>query len=592
MSDVFVSYARSTEEQARQVEAALRDAGYAVWRDSELPAHRSYAEVIEERLRAAKAVVVLWSQEAVKSHWVRAEADAAREAGTLVQASVDSARPPIPFSQIQYAGLSGWSGERDHPGWKTVVGSVAALVETRKPAEAPPKAKRKKTSICILPFQNMSGDAEQEYFSDGISEDITTDLSKVSALDVIARNTAFQFKGQSVDVCDHAEKLGVTHVLEGSVRKAGNRVRITAQLIDGATGGHVWADRYDRDLTDIFEIQDEISHSIVDALKVKLLPKEKKAIEQRGTNDVEAYKLYLLARQYWVTGNLGDPRREERAMRICGRAVQIDPYYAQAWAMLGYAQSNLHYNFNLSADDGFAAAHTALSIDPTIAEAYLPMVRRLEEQGRTGEADEQMAKALELNPESWEVNKEAGRLRRLRGDIPGATAFYEKAVEIMESDFHAWALLLTFYQAQADKENVLRAAEMMVSEAQKALEQDPSNGAALGIIAGGFAALGEEERAREWIDRAMLIDPDNLNIRYNFACVLAAHLGDKEGALKLLDRTLSVSTPMELRMAETDPDFESLRDMPGFQKMIARERKRHGLAEEGQPAPANPPASS
>jgi adenylate cyclase len=133
---------------------------------------------------------------------------------------------------------------------------------------------------------------------------------------------------------------------------------------------------------------------------------------------------------------------------------------------------------------------------------------------------------------------------------------------------------------------------MMVSEAQKALEQDPSNGAALGIIAGGFAALGEEERAREWIDRAMLIDPDNLNIRYNFACVLAAHLGDKEGALKLLDRTLSVSTPMELRMAETDPDFESLRDMPGFQKMIARERKRHGLAEEGQPAPANPPASS
>jgi len=279
-------------------------------------------------------------------------------------------------------------------------------------------------------------------------------------------------------------------------------------------------------------------------------------------------------------------------MRICGRAVQIDPYYAQAWAMLGYAQSNLHYNFNLSADDGFAAAHTALSIDPTIAEAYLPMVRRLEEQGQTEEADDQMAKALELDPESWEVNKEAGRLRRLRGDIQGATAFYERAVEIMESDFHAWALLLTFYQAQADRENVLRAAQMMVSEAQKALEQDPSNGAALGIIAGGFAALGEEERAREWIDRAMLIDPDNLNIRYNFACVLAAHLGDKEGALKLLDRTLSASTPMELRMAETDPDFESLRDMPRFQKMIDRERKRHGLDDAVAMAAAIPPAAS
>jgi adenylate cyclase len=577
---------------AEQVEAALRAAGYAVWRDAELPAHRSYAEVIEERLKAAKAVVVLWSEEAVKSHWVRAEADAARAAGTLVQANVDGVTPPIPFNQIQSAALGGWTGDDEHPGWKTLRGSVAALVDSAEPAPKPQRAKGKGASICILPFQNMSGDSEQEYFSDGISEDITTDLSKVSALEVIARNTAFQFKGRSVDVCEVAAKLGVSHVLEGSVRKAGNRLRITAQLIDGATGGHVWADRYDRDLTDIFEIQDEISRSIVDALKVKLLPKERKAIEQRGTTNVEAYKLYLLARQYWVTGNLGDPRREERAMRICGRAVQIDPYYAQAWAMLGYAQSNLHYNFNLSADDGFAAAHTALSIDPTIAEAYLPMVRRLEEQGQTEEADDQMAKALELDPESWEVNKEAGRLRRLRGDIQGATAFYERAVEIMESDFHAWALLLTFYQAQADRENVLRAAQMMVSEAQKALEQDPSNGAALGIIAGGFAALGEEERAREWIDRAMLIDPDNLNIRYNFACVLAAHLGDKEGALKLLDRTLSASTPMELRMAETDPDFESLRDMPRFQKMIDRERKRHGLDDAVAMAAAIPPAAS
>ena len=594
MSDVFVSYARSSEEQARQVEDALRDAGYGVWRDAELPAHRSYADVIEERLKAAKAVVVLWSEEAAKSHWVRAEADSARESATLVQASVDGTVPPMPFNQIQCAALKGWAGESDHAGWQKLLASVADLLEETRELVRPSKtqAQVKTASICVLPFQNMSGDAEQEYFSDGISEDITTDLSKVSALEVTARNTAFTFKGRSVDVCDVARKLGVTHVLEGSVRKAGNRLRITAQLIDGATGGHVWADRYDRDLTDIFEIQDEISHSIVAALKVKLLPEEKKAIEQRGTTNVEAYKMYLLARQYWVTGNLGDPRREERAMRICGRAVQIDPYYAQAWAMLGYAQSNLHYNFNLSPDDGFAAAHTALSIDPTIAEAYLPMVRRLEEQGRTEEADEQMKKALELGPESWEVNKEAGRLRRLRGDIPGATAFYEKAVEIVESDFHAWALLLTFYQAQGDRENVLRAARMMVSEAQKALEQDPSNGAALGIIAGGFAALGEGERAREWIDRAMLIDPDNLNIRYNFACVLAAHLGDKEGALTLLDRTLSVSTPMELRMAETDPDFDSIREMPRFQKMIARERKRHGLTEQPAVAAATPTAAS
>jgi adenylate cyclase len=585
MSDVFVSYARSTEEQARQVQAALGAAGYGVWRDSDLPAHRSYADVIMERLKAAKAVVVLWSGEAVKSHWVRAEADSAREAGTLVQASVDGTIPPMPFNQIQCAGLQGWSGESDHAGWEKLIASVAELVTDA--ANLAPKAKARstaKTSICILPFANMSGDAEQEYFSDGISEDITTDLSKVSALEVIARNTAFQFKGQSVDVGDIARKLGITHVLEGSVRKAGNRVRITAQLIDGATGGHVWAERYDRDLTDIFEIQDEISKSIVEALKLKLLPSEKKAIEQRGTTNVEAYKLYLLARQYWITGNHGDPRREERVMRICGRAVQTDPNYAQAWALLAIAQSNLRYNFGREVDDGFAAAHTALSIDPSVSEAHCVVARRLEERGLHDEAEAEVEKALRIAPDSWEVNKEAGRLCRLHGDHAKATLHYEKAVEVMESDFHAWALLVTFYQAKGDQEKLRHAAEKMVSEAGKAIEQDPSNGAALGIIAGGYAVLGEPERVREWIDRAMLIDPDNLNMTYNFACVLSAHVGDYDQAIMLLDRSLSASGETILRMAETDPDFNAIRDDPRFKKMIERERKRF--------AKPSPPAAS
>src|SRR5262249_13232184 len=153
---------------------------------------------------------------------------------------------------------------------------------------------------------NMSGDSEQEYFSDGISEDIITDLSKVSALLVVARNTAFQFKGKNVDVGQVARQLKVSHVLEGSVRKSGGRVRITAQLIDVATGGHTWAERYDRDLNDIFALQDEISQSIVKALKLKLLPEEKRAIGQRGTNSVEAYQLYLMARQFVAWGNVGD----------------------------------------------------------------------------------------------------------------------------------------------------------------------------------------------------------------------------------------------------------------------------------------------
>jgi len=386
MAHVFISYARPDEPVACLIADGLREGGFEVWRDDELPAHRAYAEVIEERIDGAGAVVVLWSAEAAKSHWVRAEADSARTKLTLVQATLDGTIPPLPFNQIQCADLKGWDGRRDAAGWRKLVASVAELAGAPAAAETPRESSRD-VSICVLPFQNMSGDPEQEYFSDGISEDITTDLSKVSALEVIARNTAFTFKSQSVNVCEVARKLGVTHVLEGSVRKVGERVRITAQLIDGRGGGHVWADRFDRDLTDIFAIQDEITKEIVRALRLKLLPAEKKAIQQRGTNDPDAYNLYLLARQYWITGNHGDMRREERVMRICGRAVEIDPYYAQAWALLAMAQSSLRYQFDRAeVDDGFAAAHSALAIDPTIAEAHLPMVKRLQQNGRADAA--------------------------------------------------------------------------------------------------------------------------------------------------------------------------------------------------------------
>ena len=233
MSHVFISYARADEPLAGMVADYLREDGFEVWRDDELPAHRAYAEVIEERIQGAKAVIVLWSAEAAKSQWVRAEADTARTAHKLIQAGLDGTPPPMPFNQIQCADLKAWDGQRTAPGWRKLLASVSELAGEPAATEQGSRTASRDVSVCVLPFQNMSGDAEQEYFSDGISEDITTDLSKISALEVIARNTAFTFKGQSVNVCDVARKLGVTHVLEGSVRKVGNKVRITAQLIEG-----------------------------------------------------------------------------------------------------------------------------------------------------------------------------------------------------------------------------------------------------------------------------------------------------------------------------------------------------------------------
>jgi adenylate cyclase len=588
MSHVFISYARSDEPLACLIADNLREDGFEVWRDDELPAHRGYAEVIEERVQGAKAVVVLWSAEAAKSQWVRAEADTARTAQTLIQASLDGSVPPMPFNQIQCADLKNWEGQRTSPGWRKLVASVGELAGMPTTAESTRPSSRD-VSICVLPFQNMSGDVEQEYFSDGISEDITTDLSKVSALEVIARNTAFTFKGQAVNVCDVAHKLGVTHVLEGSVRKVGERVRITAQLIDGKSGGHVWADRYDRDLTDIFTIQDEISKAIVAALKLKLMPEEKKAIEKRGTTNAEAYNLYLLARQYWITGNHGDPRREERVMRICSRAVEIDPYYAHAWALLALAQSSLRYGYGQDIDDGFAAANAALAVDPTIAEAHLPMFKRLQERGQPEAAAAKMEIAIRLGADSWSVNKEAGRFYLSRRDVPAATSHYEKAVELMETDFHAWAMLATCYSALGEQTKLREVAKRMVSESQKAVQQDPSNGAALGILAGGYAILGEVAKTREWIDRALLIDPDNLNMRYNFACILADALRDKEAALKMLESAISRSGAYQVMIADTDTDFDAIRDDPRFQKIIADAKKRHGMDQNVRAATAAQP---
>src|SRR5579864_3802698 len=332
MSDIFISYARSTAAKAQAIGEALRGLGYGVWRDDEIPAHRAYADVIQERLAAAKAVLVIWSAEAASSEWVRSEAEHARSQRKLVQLSVDRAPLPMPFDQTQCADLMGWSGDLEAPGWKKVVASIAELV-SRGGATKGAAPTQKPISICVLPFANMSDDPQQEYFSDGVSEDIITDLSKVSALDITARNTAFTFKGKSIDVRDVARQVGVSHVLEGSVRKAGGRVRITAQLIDGASGNHLWAERYDRDLTDIFALQDEISEAIVGALKLKLLPEERKAIESRGTDNADAYNLYLMARSHSLTGNSGDPRQQEAIERLTRRAVNLDPGYAQAWAL-------------------------------------------------------------------------------------------------------------------------------------------------------------------------------------------------------------------------------------------------------------------
>jgi adenylate cyclase len=484
----------------------------------------------------------------------------------------------MPIDQIQCADLNAWNGER-HAGWTKLMASVVALAGPPQDMSSASDAGRSKLLVCVLPFANMSGDAEQEYFSDGISEDITTDLSKVSALGVTARNSAFTFKGQAVNICDVARTLGVSHVLEGSVRKAGDRLRITAQLIDGKTGEHVWAERYDRELTDIFMIQDEISKAIVEALKIKLLPDERKAIESRGTDNAEAYNLYLMARQYWITGDFGDRRREQRVIRLCQHATKIDPGYAQAWALMGLAQSNLlnAYSGSEGQDDGLAASEKALALDPTIAEARLPKAWHLALLGRDEEASAELETALRFNPQSWEVNKEAARIFYRQRKFAAAIQLLEKASTLAEADFHSRGMLSAAYLAKGDAERAEQCAKKVIEQVEDALARDPDNGAAIAFGALSFAALGELVTARAWIDRALLLDPDNLYMRYNLAWPLLAFFNDKEAALEMLEPALAKAGRNLVTLAMADRNLDPLRDMPRFQKMIEAAVVRVGI---------------
>jgi adenylate cyclase len=430
-----------------------------------------------------------------------------------------------------------------------------------------------RAAICVLPFVNMSGDLEQEYFSDGISEDIITDLSKVSALWVAARNTAFTFKGKHVDVPRVARQLKVSHILEGSVRKAGRRVRITAQLVD-ATGGHVWAERYDRDLEDIFALQDEISQAVVDALKLKLLPEEKDAIRERGTLNVEAYKLYLMARQLSITGNIGDARRSEAILRLCHRATEIDPQYALAWALMAGAQGVLRFHHARGGDGGLAAAERAIALDPDLAEAHAARARVLTRDGRHEEARKEIEIALRLDPESYEANSSAADWHYATRQLAEAIPFYEKAAALIDKDWKSLGMLVGCYKHAGDIEAARRTARRALDRVEAVVAQDPDNGSAMSFGVTALAVLGETERAQEWMERALLLDPDNFNMRYNFACTVITEMGDFDAALDMLEPGFAVIRGEALRWTKTDPDLDPIRDHPRFKAMVAAAEAR------------------
>ncbi len=425
-------------------------------------------------------------------------------------------------------------------------------------------------SIAVLPFINMSGDPEQEYFSDGMTEDIITDLSKISSLFVVSRNTVFTFKGQNVDIDQVARRLSVQYVLEGSVRKVNDRVRITAQLIDGRTNGHVWGERYDRKFEDIFELQDDISRSIVSALRVRMMPLELERLTQRPTVNTEAYRYYLMGRGFFHRGHT--KRYLRLARQMFARALEIDEDYAAAHA--GIADCNSHLldagDTTITVQEIFEQSERALALDATLAEAHASKGLALYTAGRYAEAEANFNRAIALKPDLFEAFLFYGRNCFNRGDYAKAAELFGKAAEFKNDDFRALGLQAMCFQSLGRNEEMIDAARRSLARAEEAIAERPDDADALAFGAGLLALLGEKERTKDWAERAVIIEPDDFYMHYNLACAFAI-LGEKELAMDRLEKSVGPNSLKSLKeFMLHDSDLDILRDHPRYKALLLR----------------------
>lgn len=371
MADVFLSYSRDDQPVARRFAEGLLQEGFTVWWDQSLAAGEAFDQVTEQALDAARSVMVLWSKKSVDSRWVRAEATQAHANNRLVPVMIEPCRRPIMFELTHTAELSDWRGDREDARWRSLIDDIRRMIggENGNGFVPAPRSSGEemfqRPAVAVLPFSNMSGDAEQEYFVDGITQDIVSALSYWRWFPVIARNSTLPFKQKATDVTEIGRKLGARYLLDGSVRKAGGRVRITAQLIDASSGHQLWSQRYDRDLTDIFEIQDEITSSIVASLEPELQRAEQERAQRKRPQDLGAWDCChrALTHQWKYT-----QEHYREAFALVRRAIELDPKSSYARSMLAiclYEWTMAGWSDNPRRDfqEVFDAASEAVALD-------------------------------------------------------------------------------------------------------------------------------------------------------------------------------------------------------------------------------------
>jgi len=425
-------------------------------------------------------------------------------------------------------------------------------------------------SIAVLPFRDMSAARDQDYFCEGVADEILHSLTRVPGLRVAARSSSFQFVAGSADVREVAERLAVGHVLEGSVRRDGDRLRVTVQLIDAATGFHLWSERYDRGSADVFTIQDEIAAGVAAKLSTGLSEGARTALRRRGTRDLAAYERYLRGRR------LANEHRD-RSLRAAAleyeAALEIDPGYAAAWAALADCQTWLYFwHGHLPEDLARAeeASARASELDPDGPEALAARGYVLSVAGRYAEADAAFERALAAAPDFYDAVYQFARLRFVEGRNEEAALLFERGAQLEPDDYQCLSLAMMAYENLGDRERALDTALRAMERVERRVELAPGDARAFYLGAGAAIWIGDADRARAWAERALALDPEEYPTLYNVACVLA-RLGEAEQALDLLERAADTGFGHRAWF-EHDPDFIPLRDHPRYAALLAKMR--------------------
>jgi adenylate cyclase len=464
--------------------------------------------------------------------------------------------------------------ERTPPLTDTAHASVPAPVPVAAVARAPAPpaaAAAPAASVAILPFADISPAHDHEYFCDGIAEEIINALCCVRGLRVASRTSAFQFKGRSADVREIGRALGVGAVLEGSVRKAGDRVRITAQLVSAGDGYHLWSESYDRQLEDVFAIQSDIAQRLVRALRGALTPSENALLERGGTRNAQAYDLYLRGQQ--LLREYSDGAAAE-AIPLFRSAIEHDPEFAQAHAGLASALAikGLWRIDPTEAEtaEALAASERALALEPYIPEAHVARACVLSMQGRNEEAARGFEEAIRLNPSAHMTYHLYGRHAFGAGEMEKAVALYRTAIRLEPDDYQSQALLEGPLRSLGRTDEARESTRLAGIAIERRLQRRPDDVRALLLGSVQAAHEGDAERARVLGARAMAARPDDFSTAYNVACAHAL-LGESDQALELLDRAIRHGRG-NLGWIEHDTDFASLRGDPRFEAIIGRLR--------------------